>query len=70
VDFARRLRALGKGARGSGSGRCVAVTSSRRAGKFDEFGDWYVVRNPGLVRRVLKGDPDPQVDRFYYGFPR
>ena len=69
VDFARRLRALGA-ARGQRFGtlrRGHIVTSCR---KFDEFGDWYVVRNPGLVRRVLKGDPDPQVDRFYYGFPR
>ena len=69
VDFARRLRALGR-ARGQRFGtlrRGHIVTSCR---KFDEFGDWYVVRNPGLVRRVLKGDPDPQVDRFYYGFPR
>lgn len=69
VDFARRLRTLGK-ARGQRFGtirRGHIVTSCR---KFDEFGDWYVVRNPGLLRRVLKGDPDPDADRFYYDFPR
>lgn len=64
VDFGKRLKKYG---RGLGKRYCTIrkahiVTSCR---KFDQFGDWYFVRNPMIVYRVFKRD-QKQADQFYY----
>jgi glycosyltransferase involved in cell wall biosynthesis len=52
VDFAKRLRAYGrkKGLRYKNLTRAKVVTSAR---KFDEFGDWFIFRRPGMVVKAL-----------------
>lgn len=65
VDFARRLKKHGR-ASGRGWGtlfRAALVTSCR---KFDQFGDWYLFKNPAFVRRVFRGDDQKAADRFWY----
>lgn len=65
VDFAQRLKAHGKQT-GRGWGtifRAALVTSCR---KFDEFGDWYLLRNPSFVRRVFRGNDRQAADKFWY----
>lgn len=65
VDFARRLKARGR-ATGRSWGtlfRAPLVTSCR---KFDQFGDWYLFRNPGFVRRVFRGNDRKAADSFWY----
>jgi glycosyltransferase involved in cell wall biosynthesis len=65
VDFARRLKAHGRktGRRWGTFWRTPLVTSCR---KFDQFGDWYLFRNPGFVRRLFRGDDRAAADRFWY----
>ena len=65
VDFACRLKAHGrKSGRSWGTlVKAPLVTSCR---KFDQFGDWYLFRNPAFVRRVFRGDDRKAADRFWY----
>ncbi len=44
--------------------RHAHITTSCR--KFDEFGDWYLVWNPGLVRALASGKSRSASDRYYY----
>lgn len=65
MDFAARLNALGKG-RGQKYGtlkRSYIVTSSR---KFDEFGDWYLIKNRELTKRIFTGKDLEAASKFYY----
>ena len=65
VDFAQRLKAHGRRTR-RGWGtlfRAALVTSCR---KFDQFGDWYLIRNPGFVRKVFRGNDRQTADHFWY----
>jgi len=65
VDFAKRLKALGK-SRGLKYGtvwKHPVITSCR---KFDQFGDWYLVKNPHFVRRVFKGTDQDAGNSFWY----
>lgn len=65
LDFARRLKAHGKlGGRAWGTLVRSFLTTSCR--KFDEFGDWYLFRNPAFVRRVFRGDDRKAADHFWY----
>lgn len=64
-DFAVRLNELGK-SRGQKYGtlrRSWIVTSSR---KFDQFGDWYLIRDRAMVKRLFTGRDREAADRFYY----
>lgn len=65
VDFARRLKAHGrKSGRSWGTlMRAPLITSCR---KFDQFGDWYLFRNPSLVRKIFRGDDRKAADHFWY----
>lgn len=65
VDFARRLKAHGRiSGRSWGTlWRAALVTSCR---KFDQFGDWYLFRNPAFVRKVFRGDDRRAADHFWY----
>lgn len=69
VDFAVRLKALGK-TRGQRFGtlwRGGIITSCR---KFDHFGDWYLVRNPAMVRRMFDGHDRRAADQYWYDVDR
>lgn len=65
VDFARRLKAYGlhQGKRFGTLWRAPITTSCR---KFDQFGDWYLVRNPGFLKRVFTGKDRKAADEFWY----
>ena len=65
MDFAIRLNRLGA-SRGQKYGtlkRSCIVTSSR---KFDTFGDWYLIRNRKLTKRIFTGRDREAADAFYY----
>ena len=65
MDFACRLNGLGKrrGQRYGTLRRSHIVTSSR---KFDQFGDWYLVKDRAMVKRLFSGRDREAADRFYY----
>jgi glycosyltransferase involved in cell wall biosynthesis len=69
VDFARRLKAYGKFVRRPFSTLRggFLVTSCR---KFDQYGDWCVLRHPLLFWRLLRGKNRSAADEFYYDFKR
>jgi GT2 family glycosyltransferase len=69
VDFARRLKAHGrsKGKRFGHVFKAHILTSCR---KWDQFGDWYMVRNPRFVWRILSGRDQEAADRLYYDADR
>jgi glycosyltransferase involved in cell wall biosynthesis len=69
LDFAKRLKAQGKskGKRFKTITKAHIVTSCR---KFDTFGDWYLARNLGLVRRIFTGKSRKDADDFYYDVKR
>ena len=65
MDFAVRLNRLGV-SRGQKYGtlkRSYILTSSR---KFDEFGDWYLIKNRQLTKRIFTGKDREAADSFYY----
>ncbi len=65
MDFASRLKAHGarQGKRYGTLKRSYIVTSSR---KFDEFGDWYLIRNRKLTKEIFTGKNRKAADQFYY----
>ena len=69
LDFGKRLKAYGKsqGKRFKTIRKAHIVTSCR---KWDTFGDWYLLLNPRLVRRLLRGKSQEEADHFYYDVER
>ena len=69
MDFAKRLKAHGRkqGKRFKTITKAYIVTSCR---KFDTFGDWYLIRNPGFVWRIFTGKSQKDADEFYYDLKR
>ena len=65
MDFAARLHKLGLsvGKKFGTLKRSHIVTSSR---KFDQFGDWYLIRNRKLTKRIFTGRDREAADEFYY----
>jgi glycosyltransferase involved in cell wall biosynthesis len=65
MDFARRLKALGDtcGKKYGTLRKSRVITSSR---KFDEFGDWYLLKNRKLTKAIFTGKDRKAADRFYY----
>lgn len=65
LDFARRLKNLGltRNQKYGTLRRSVIITSSR---KFDEFGDWYLVKNRKLTKAIFTGKDREAADSFYY----
>lgn len=43
--------------------RSTVITSSR---KFDEFGDWYLIKNRRLTKRIFTGTDVEAANEFYY----
>jgi glycosyltransferase involved in cell wall biosynthesis len=69
LDFANRLKAFGKqrGKRFKTIWRDHIVTSCR---KFDQFGDWFLVRDPAFVRRIFSGRSQKDADQLFYEVKR
>lgn len=69
LDFGIRLKRYGKerGLRYGTLWRDGITTSCR---KFDQFGDWYLFRNPQLVSSLMKGKDHSAADGFYYDIDR
>lgn len=65
MDFASRLKKHGesKGLKYGTLKRSHIITSSR---KFDEFGDWYLIKNRKLTKRIFTGKDREAADEFYY----
>ncbi len=65
MDFAVRLKKLGDKRRQKYGTlkRSYILTSSR---KFDEFGDWYLIKNRSLTKRIFSGKDREAADEFYY----
>lgn len=69
LDFAAKLNKLGV-SRGQKYGtlkKSRIITSSR---KFDEFGDWYLIKNRKLTKRIFTGKDREAADKFYYDVRR
>ena len=69
LDFAVRLKALGqrRGQRYGTIWRNGITTSCR---KCDQFGDWYIFRNPRLVKALFSGRNRQAADHFWYDVRR
>jgi glycosyltransferase involved in cell wall biosynthesis len=69
LDLALRMKALGqqRGLRYGTIWRHGITTSSR---KFDQFGDWYLFKNPRLVKQIFSGQDRAAADHFYYDINR
>jgi glycosyltransferase involved in cell wall biosynthesis len=69
LDFAKRLKAHGEsqGKRYKTILKAHIVTSCR---KFDIFGDWYLVRNPALLRQIFSGRSQKAANHFFYDVKR
>ena len=69
LDFALRLKAFGKAHdKRYGTIRRHGITTSCR--KFDRFGDWYLFRNPRLVKEIFEGRNERAANHFYYDTER
>ena len=63
-DFAKRLKAFGERyGRKYGTLECKLVTSAR---KFDQFGDWYLLKNYKMTKAIFTGTDREAADAFYY----
>jgi hypothetical protein len=69
IDFARRMKAHGR-ERGQQYGTVWRGGIKTSCRKFDKFGDWYLVRNPDLVRRIFTGNDRAAADFYYYDVDR
>lgn len=65
VDLAHRLRAYGR-SQGRRYGLILRAYMGTSCRKFDQFGDWYLLRNRDLVVRLLGGRDREAADLFYY----
>ena len=64
MDFAVRMNRLGR-SRGQkwGTLKEKLMTSSR---KFDQFGDWYLIRNRKVTKRIFTGRDREAANQYYY----
>lgn len=69
IDFAKRLKAHGRShaKRFKILLRSWIITSCR---KFDTFGDWYFIKNPSVLRKLLEGHHQALADKLWYDFER
>ncbi len=69
LDFANRLADYGKTKNLKyGTTWKADITTSCR--KFDKFGDWYLVKNPKIVKALFTGKDKASADQFYYEIKR
>ena len=65
LDFARRMLRFGRTQqKGWGTLRKTKLITSSR--KFDQFGDWYLIKNRELTKRIFTGRDREAADSFYY----
>ncbi|MBE9916800.1 glycosyltransferase [Paenibacillus donghaensis] len=65
IEFASRLNKWGK-RNGKKYGTVTKALMTTSCRKFDQFGDWCLVKNPGIVRAYLKGNDRAYADMTYY----
>jgi glycosyltransferase involved in cell wall biosynthesis len=67
IDFARRLKALGKktSRKFKTIYKASIITSCR---KFDTFGDWYFFKNPLMMLKLLRGKDRRYADLIWYDY--
>lgn len=65
IEFASRLNKWGK-QNGKKYGTVTKALMTTSCRKFDQHGDWCLVKNPGIVRAYLKGDDRAYADQAYY----
>lgn len=65
MDFAARMNRLGLSRRQKFGvlKHSYIITSSR---KFDEFGDWYLIKNRNITKRIFTGKDQEAAGKFYY----
>ena len=64
MDFAKRLKALGTVyGRKFGTLKSKLLTSAR---KFDQFGDWYLLKDYKTTKAIFTGKDREAADKFYY----
>ena len=65
LDFAKRLKQHGalSGKKYGTLKKSKIYTSAR---KFDQFGDWYLLKNRKLTKRIFTGKDREAADRYYY----
>lgn len=67
IDFAKRLKKFGqtRNLKYKNLFSAYIITSCR---KFDKFGDWYALKNPKLMLKLLKGKKSKEADKIWYDF--
>ncbi|MDR9853541.1 glycosyltransferase [Paenibacillus sp. VCA1] len=65
IEFASRLNKWGK-QNGKKYGTVTKALMTTSCRKFDQYGDWCLVKNPGIVRAYLKGNDRAYADQAYY----
>lgn len=65
LDFAQRLKSLAdtQNKKYGTLKKSYIITSSR---KFDEFGDWYLIKNKKITKKLFSGRDREAADKFYY----
>ena len=64
LDFAKRLRDYGKrSGKKYGTLKGWLITSAR---KFDQFGDWYLLKNRKMTKAIFTGKDREAANRYYY----
>jgi len=69
LDFAIRLKALGR-RKGKPFSTILTASITTSCRKFDWFGDWHLLKNPRLVRRIFSGRDQDAANRYYYDVER
>jgi glycosyltransferase involved in cell wall biosynthesis len=69
VDFAKRLKSYGR-QRGKRFGTLWRTRITTSCRKFDRFGDWFLLKRPGLLLRAVRGQDRGLADRLFYDFER
>lgn len=65
LDFAKRLKKHGEASgRKYGTLKKSKIYTSAR--KFDQFGDWYLLKNRKLTKAIFTGKDREAADRYYY----
>ena len=65
VDFALRLRDHGRTV-GKKSGTVWSAPLTTSCRKFDQYGDWHVVRDPNFVKRAFTGTDKEIANQYWY----
>jgi glycosyltransferase involved in cell wall biosynthesis len=69
IEFAQRLKRHAR-ATGRRFGTLWRGSITTSCHKFDHFGDWHLLRSPGLVRALMSGKSREAANRYYYDFER